>query len=52
MEAFAALEDQIARVHEDLATRRSDRCDEFRRTAEEARASARRAREIVRNLAQ
>ena len=47
---FAAIEDQIARLHEDLAARHPERRQEYRDTAEHARASSRRAREIVRRF--
>jgi hypothetical protein len=50
MEALAANEDQIARIHEELAASRPERRDEYRRTAEQARTAARRAREIVRKF--
>ncbi len=47
MEAFAANEEEIARVHEQLAARRPERRDEFRHTAELARTMARRARDLL-----
>jgi hypothetical protein len=50
MEALAVNEDQIARVHEELAASRLERRDEYRRSAEQARAAARRAREVVRKF--
>jgi hypothetical protein len=50
MEALADNEDQIAHIHEGLAARRPERRDEYRRTAEQARTAARRAREIVRRF--
>ena len=50
MEALAAREDEIARVYEELAGRRPARRDQYRRTAEQARTGARRAREVVRKF--
>jgi hypothetical protein len=50
LEALAVNEDQIAHVHEGLAASRPERRDEYRRTAEQARTAARRAREVVRKF--
>ena len=50
IEAFAGTEEEIARIHEELAASRPSRRDEYQRTAEQARATARRAREIVRSF--
>jgi hypothetical protein len=50
LEAFAVNEDQITRIHEELAASRPERRDEYRRTAEQARTAARRAREVVRKF--
>jgi hypothetical protein len=50
MEALANREDEIARIYEELASRRSARRDEYRRTAEQARKGARRSREVVRKF--
>lgn len=47
IEAFAASEEQVARVHEELAASRPNQRQEYRRVAEQARATARRAREIL-----
>ena len=47
IEAFAMTEEEIARIHEELAASRPSRRGEFQRTAEQARVTARRAREIV-----
>ena len=47
MEGLAVIEDQLARTYEELAARSPQRRDECRRTAEQARTSARRAREVV-----
>lgn len=47
MEALATREDEIARVCEELASRRPERRDEYRRAAERARMGA---REIVRKF--
>ncbi len=51
IEAFAANEDEIARVHEDLAAGSLSHRDEYRQVAEQARRTARRAREILRAFA-
>lgn len=48
IETFAASEEQIARLQEDLAASQPGRRDEYRRVAEHARATARKAREILR----
>jgi hypothetical protein len=45
---FAAIEEEIARVHDELAARWPGRGDEYRRVAEDARTRARRARGIAR----
>ena len=45
MEALAGNEEEIARVHEQLAARRPERRDEYRRIAEQARTRARKTRE-------
>jgi hypothetical protein len=50
MESLAAREDEVARIYEELASRRPAHRDEYRRTAEQARAGARRAREVVRKF--
>ena len=50
IEAFAANEDQVARVHEEIAASRPDRRDDYRRIAEQARSTARKAREILRSF--
>jgi len=50
IEAFAATEEEVARTHEDLATRNPKRRHEFRRTAEQARTTADKAREMLRIL--
>jgi hypothetical protein len=47
MEAFAANEDEAARVHEQLAAMRPEHRGEYRRTAERARTVARRARQVL-----
>ena len=47
MEALAVIEDQLARTYEELAARSPGRRDECRRAAEQARMSARKAREVV-----
>ncbi len=48
---FAANEARIARLHEDLAASQPGRREECRRIAEQARDSARKAREILRTAA-
>jgi hypothetical protein len=45
--SFAATEEKIARLHEDLAARWPARAKEYRRVADVARTAAQRAREIV-----
>lgn len=50
MEALAANEDKIARIHDDLADAHPRRQDEYRRKAEQARIAARKAREVVRKF--
>jgi len=50
MESLAAKEDEIARIFEELASRRPARRDEYRRTAEQALTGARRARAVVRKF--
>ena len=49
IEAFAANEEQIARLHDELAASQPNHRDEYRRVAEQARGTARRAREILRS---
>ena len=51
IEAFAANEEEIARVHEDLAASSPSRRDEYRQVAERARQTARKARVILRGFA-
>jgi hypothetical protein len=51
IEAFAANEEQIARLHEDMAASQPRHREEYRRVAERARVTARRAREIIRSVA-
>ena len=48
MGALAAAEEEVARTYEQLAARRQDRRDEYRRTAEQARMTARKIREDLR----
>jgi hypothetical protein len=50
LQAFAVTEEEIARIHEDLAARHPERRDEFRRTAEQARTTAHKARELLRTF--
>jgi hypothetical protein len=50
IEAFAASEEEIARAYEELAASRPERRGEYLRAAEQARATARRAREVVRTF--
>jgi len=50
MEALAANEEEIARLHDELANTRPDRRDEYQRTADQARIAACKAREIVRKF--
>src|SRR5262249_57023778 len=50
MDALAVIEDQLARTYEEMAARSPERRDEYRRTAEQARMSARKAREVVRKF--
>jgi hypothetical protein len=50
MESLAANEDEVARLHEELAATRPERRGEYQRTAEQARATARKARELVRKF--
>jgi hypothetical protein len=50
IEALAATEDDVARIYEELAAERPERRDEHWRTAEQARTSGRRAREVLRRL--
>jgi hypothetical protein len=47
IEAFAASEEQIARLHEDLAASQPSRREEYRRVAGQARDTARKAREML-----
>jgi len=51
IEAFAVNEEQIARLHEDMAASPPSHRDEYRRVAEQARGTARKAREILRSAA-
>jgi hypothetical protein len=51
VQAFAGIQDQVARLHEELAARHPARREEYRRTAEEARKMAHKAREFLRDLA-
>ena len=44
---LARIEEEIARVHDELAARGSSHSSEYQRTAEEARKGAIRAREIA-----
>jgi hypothetical protein len=48
MEAFVATEEETARILEELASRQPERRDEYRRTAEQARTRAGRARSALR----
>jgi hypothetical protein len=48
MEAFVATEEEAARILEELASRQPERRDEYRRTAEQARTRAGRARGALR----
>ena len=48
IEALARTEEEIARVHEELAASRPDRRDEYQRTAEQACRTAGKAREVSR----
>jgi hypothetical protein len=50
IDAFAANEDEIARIYEQLAAERPERRDQYQRTAEQARTAACRARETVRTF--
>lgn len=50
LEAFVVTEEEVARVHEDLAAKHPERHDEFLHRAEEARRSAQRAHEVLRNF--
>ena len=50
MEALATNEDEIARMNDELAARRPERREEYRRIAEQARTSARNAREVTRKF--
>lgn len=47
---LAKIEDAIANQNEDLASRRPERADEYRRIAQQARAEAERAREKARDM--
>ncbi len=49
--AFAATEEEIARIHDDLAARHPGRRDEHHEIAGHARAAARKAQEIMRDFA-
>jgi hypothetical protein len=48
LEAFAAAEDEVARVHEELAASNPGHRDQYRRAAEEAHSAARKARKALR----
>ena len=48
LEAFAVTEEEVARVHEELAARRGDGGEKHRRIALEARQQMRRARDLAR----
>jgi hypothetical protein len=48
--ALAANEEEVARVHEDLASRHPEGREDFLRVAEQARMAAKRAREVSRNF--
>jgi hypothetical protein len=50
IEGFAAAEDEIARIHQELAAEYPERRDEYVRTAEQARAGTRSARESLRKF--
>ncbi len=50
IENFAASEDRIARIHDELAASDPDRREEYQRIAEKAREGARRARETLRKF--
>ncbi len=50
IENFAASEDRIARIHEELAASNPDRREEYQRIAQKAREGARRARETLRKF--
>ncbi|HUK73181.1 MAG TPA: hypothetical protein VLW50_31275 [Streptosporangiaceae bacterium] len=50
MQAFAGTEEEVARIFEELASGHPERRDEYRRTAEQARTKARRAREALRTF--
>ena len=49
IETFAVNEEHIARLHDDLAASQPGRRDEYRRVAEQARDTARTAREMLRS---
>jgi hypothetical protein len=48
MEAFAATEEEVARILEELASRQPEHRDEYRRTAEQAPTNAGRAHRALR----
>lgn len=48
--AFATTEEELAWIHEQLAATSSDRGDVYRHAAQQARATAARAREMLREL--
>jgi hypothetical protein len=48
--AFIANEGQIARIYEEWAAGQPDRREEYQSTAEKARESARRSREVLRSF--
>jgi len=47
-----AAGDAVARIHDEMATGDSERAAQYRRTADDARQAARRAREIQRDAAE
>jgi len=47
-----AAGDAVARIHDEMATGDSERAAQYRRTADDARLAARRAREIQRDAAE
>jgi hypothetical protein len=51
LEALAACEEEVARVHENLAASHPGRRNDFLRVAEQARTAAHKARETFRSFA-
>jgi len=47
VEAFASAQEEIARINEQLAARLPNHRDEYKRTAEQAREAARKARDVL-----